>query len=95
VSAPPLLAELSTSLADLPPLSLLLLELLELELLLLLVLLLDSVARNRMRAACGRATREQLRSIAIVDVASSASSRDLAPVGRELAALRLPDCAQI
>ena len=71
VSAPPLLAELSTSLADLPPLSLLLLELLlELELLLLLVLLLDSVARNRMRAACGRATREQLRSIRIVDVAT-------------------------
>ena len=72
VSAPPLLAELSTSLADLPPLSLLLLELLllELELLLLLVLLLDSVARNRMRAACGRATREQLRSIAIVHVAT-------------------------
>ena len=87
VVSPPLLAESSTALADLPPLSLLLLlELLVLE---------DSVARKRRRAACGRATREQLRSIAIVDVASSASSRDLAPVGRELAALRLPDCAQI
>ena len=97
VSAPPLLAELSTSLADLPPLSLLLLELLLLLLLLLLLvllalllLLLDSVARNRMRAACGRATREQLRSIAIVDVASS-SSRPRAPTKLRCA----PDCAQI
>jgi hypothetical protein len=68
-----------------------LLLLLELELLLLVVLLLDSVARNRMRAACGRATREQLRSIAIVDVATSSSR----PRCRELAALRTPDCAQI
>ena len=87
VVSPPLLAESSTALADFPPLSLLLL--------LELLLLEDSVARNLRRAACGRATREQLRSIAIVDVATS-SSLCLA-TSRLAANLRLarPDCAQI
>ena len=89
VVSPPLLAESSTALADFPPLSLLLL----LELLLVVLLLEDSVARNRMRAACGRATREQLRSIAIVDVATS-SSHDLA-LPRTCGVHAPADCAQI
>ena len=82
VVSPPLLAESSTALADLRLL---------LELLLLVLLLEDSVARNLMRAACGRATREQLRSIAIVDVASSSSR----PRVRSHEVACAPDCAQI
>jgi len=71
----------------------LLLLLLELELELLLLDDSDAKPLDHVSARAGRATREQLRSIAIVDVATR-RAHDLAAGCRELA-ICTPDCAQI